>query len=37
MIKSVMAKETMLYFPILTKHVDVYTDASDYQMGGVVM
>ena len=33
----VMAKEATLYFPDFTKNFDVYTDASDSQMGGVVM
>ena len=35
-IKQVVAKETLLVYPDFTKHFDVHTDSSDYQLGGVV-
>ena len=36
-IKSVMSKETLLAFPDFSKEFHIYTDASDYQMGAVIM
>jgi len=35
-IKQAMARETILSFTDYTANFDVYTNASDYQMGGVV-
>ena len=35
-IKGIIAKQTMLVFPDYNKPFVVYTDASDYQLGGVV-
>ena len=32
-----MSKETILAYPDYTKPFHVYTDASDYQLGGVLM
>ena len=36
-IKRVISKEVMLSFPDFSKEFHVYTDASDYQLGGVIM
>jgi hypothetical protein len=36
-IKRVMCQKTMLSFPDFSKEFHVYTDASDYQLGGVIM
>jgi len=35
-IKQVVSKETMLSFPDFSKTFDVHTDASDFQLGGVI-
>ena len=35
-IKGIIAKQTMLVFPNYAKPFIIYTDASDYQLGGVV-
>ena len=35
-IKKIVAKEALLVYPDFTKHFDVHTDSSDYQLGGVV-
>ena len=32
-----MARQILLHFPDLSKSFDVYTDASDYQLGGVII
>ena len=36
-LKKIVARETMLYFPDYSKPFDLYTDASDLQLGAVVM
>jgi hypothetical protein len=36
-IKRVMCQKTMLSFPDFSKEFHVYMDASDYQLGGVIM
>ena len=36
-IKSVISRETILAFPQFDKPFHVYTDASDYQLGAVIM
>ena len=36
-IKSLMARQVLLHFPDFSKPFDVYTDASDYQLGGVIV
>ncbi len=36
-LKKVISKETLLAFPDFNKEFHVYTDASDYQMGAVIM
>ena len=36
-IKRTMSRETLLNFPDFTKEFHVYTDASDYQQGAVIM
>ena len=36
-IKRIISKETMLTFPDFTKIFHIYTDASDYQLGAVIM
>ena len=36
-IKQVISKETLLAFPDFNKPFHVYTDASEYQLGAVVM
>jgi hypothetical protein len=36
-IKRVMCQKTMLLFPDFSKEFHVYTDASNYQLGGVIM
>jgi cleavage and polyadenylation specificity factor subunit 1 len=36
-IKRIIARETMLTFPDFSKEFHVYTDASDYQLGAVLM
>ena len=36
-LKQVMSEETLLAFPDFSKTFHVYTDASDYQLGGVIM
>ena len=36
-IKKVVSRETMLAFPDFNKPFHVYTDASDYQLGAVIM
>ena len=36
-IKRVISKETLLAFPDFSKEFHVYTDASDYQLGAVIM
>ena len=35
--KRVMSQEALLTFPDFTKTFHIYTDASDYQLGGVIM
>ena len=35
--KKIISKETMLTFPDFTKTFHIYTDASDYQLGAVIM
>ena len=37
MAKRVVARETLLNFPDFTKKFHLYTDASDYQLGAVLM
>ena len=34
--KQLIAQETILAFPDWDKPFDVFTDASDYQLGGVI-
>ena len=36
-IKKAMSNETLLSFPDFTKEFHVYADASDYQLGAVIM
>ena len=36
-IKRIMSRETILAFPDFSKEFHVYTDASDYQLGAVIM
>ena len=36
-IKRVISKETLLTFPDFNKEFHIYTDASDYQLGAVIM
>ena len=36
-IKKVISREVMLSFPDFSKEFHIYTDASDYQLGGVIM
>ena len=36
-IKSLMARQVLLHFPDFFKPFDVFTDASDYQLGGVIV
>jgi hypothetical protein len=36
-IKAVISRETLLSFPSFTKEFHIYTDASDYQLGSVIM
>jgi len=36
-LKKTIASETMLFFPDYTKPFDLYTDASDVQLGAVLM
>ena len=36
-IKRAMARETLLNFPDFNKEFHIYTDASDYQLGAVIM
>ena len=36
-IKSAISKETLLAFPDFSKEFHIYVDASDYQLGGVIM
>lgn len=36
-IKQLMALQVLLHFPDFTKPFDVYTDASDHQLGGVIV
>ncbi len=36
-LKKIISKETLLAFPDFNKEFHVYTDASDYQMGVVIM
>ncbi len=36
-IKCVIARETMLAFPDFSKEFHIYTDASEYQLGAVIM
>ena len=36
-IKAVISQETLLAFPDFTKTFHIYTDASDYQLGAVIM
>ena len=36
-IKRVIARQTMLTFPDFNKEFHIYTDASDYQLGAVIM
>jgi len=35
-IKSLMARQVLLHYPDFSKPFDVYTDASQYQLGGVI-
>jgi transposase InsO family protein len=35
--KRIMSKETLLTFPDFNKEFHIYTDASDYQLGAVIM
>ena len=35
--KRVIGKETLLTFPDFNKEFHIYTDASDYQLGAVIM
>ena len=35
-IKKILSKETLLVYPNFSKHFDIHTDASDYQMGAVI-
>ena len=34
--KQLIAQETLLAFPDWSKPFDVFTDSSDYQLGGVI-
>jgi hypothetical protein len=36
-IKKVISRETLLVFPDFNKEFHIYTDASDYQLGAVIM
>jgi len=36
-IKQLMSRQVLLHFPDFTKPFDVYTDASAYQLGGVIV
>ena len=36
-IKKVISRETLLSFPDFNKEFHIYTDASDYQLGAVIM
>ena len=36
-IKAIIAKETMIYYPDHNLPFEIYTDASNYQLGAVVM
>jgi hypothetical protein len=36
-IKRVVARETLLNFPDFSKEFHIYKDASDYQLGAVIM
>jgi hypothetical protein len=36
-IKAVMSRETLKLFPNLSKEFYIYTDASDYQLGAIIM
>ena len=36
-LKKVISKETLLTFPNFNKTFHIYTDASDYQLGAVIM
>ena len=36
-IKAVMSRETLLSFPDFSKEFHIYTDASDFQLGAVIM
>jgi hypothetical protein len=35
--KTLISKETLLTFPNFNKHFHIYTDASKYQLGAVIM
>ena len=35
--KAMVAADAMSYYPDLNKPVDIYTDASDYQMGAAII
>jgi hypothetical protein len=35
-IKKIICQEVMLTFPDFSKHVHIYTDASDTQLGAVI-
>ena len=35
--KRMIAREAMLAYPDFNKPFEIYTDASDYQLGGVIM
>lgn len=35
-IKEICAKDTLLFYPNFSKTFDIHTDASEYQMGGVI-
>ena len=35
--KALIAKETILIFPGLSKQITIHTDASDVQLGAVIM
>lgn len=36
-VKQLIARQVLLHFPDFTKPFDVFTDASDYQLGGVIV